>query len=108
MSRKDLIALIARSFAIYLTILALWDSSYLAEVFYSAWHYFHESPSIREHQYWFTYYRLRTVLLCLRIIGAMMAARFFWSAGPGVEKLFVLGGADQTGSNHNPVNHLPG
>jgi hypothetical protein len=102
-----LVALIARSFAVYLTILAVWDASYLAEVFYSAWHYLQESPPLREHQYWIAYYRLRTVLSCLRIIGAMMAARFFWNAGPGAEKLFASVGNGQAGSNPNHVNNLP-
>ena len=89
MPLKDLVSLIARAFAIYLTILAVWDSTYLAEFFYSTWHYLHESSSLRDHPYWVNYYRLRIVMTCLRIIGAMLAARLFWTAGPAVEKLFA-------------------
>ena len=87
MSRKEAITILGRLFAIYLFVWIVVDFSYLLEYLFSAWHYLIESSSAASRDYWAGYYRVRTGLCALRILGFLAAARFFWTGGPKLEKL---------------------
>jgi len=87
MSRDEAITLLGRIFAIYLCVWVVVDFTYLLEYLFSAWHYLVESSTAASHDYWAGYYRLRTGLCALRIVGFLAAAHFFWRGGPKLERL---------------------
>jgi len=87
MSRKEAITILGRLFAIYLCVWVIVDFTQLLEFLFSAWHYLVESSSAASHDYWAGYYRLRTGLCALRIVGFLAAVRCFWRGGPKLERL---------------------
>ena len=89
MSRKEAITILGRLFAIYQCVWMIVDFTYLVEYLFSAWHYFVESSSAASKDYWAGYYRLRTGLCALQILGFLAAARFFWVGGPKLESLLA-------------------
>ena len=88
MSKKELVFLVSRAFALYFTTWAVFEITYLPEYMYSLSHHMNLRSVLAPHDYWSNYYLMLTVLIVVRMLAFFLAAALFWRCGPWVEKLF--------------------
>jgi hypothetical protein len=89
MSRKEIVLLVSRAFALLLISWAFVDVTYLPERLFALSHHLGQSSVlVVVHDYWRSYYLIVTVFLVLRILALFLAAALFWRCGPRTEALF--------------------
>ena len=98
MSRKELVLLVSRAFALLLITWAFVEITYLPERLFALSHHLSQSSVLVAHDYWSSYYLIITVFLVLRVLALFVAAALFWRCGPRVEELFSLKQEDQKAS----------
>ncbi|MGD0163196.1 MAG: hypothetical protein ABSB39_12065 [Candidatus Sulfotelmatobacter sp.] len=96
MSRKDALVLASRVLAVFLTVWALAEASYLPEFVYSLRHYFNDASSSTTVEYWRHYYLLRTGFLVTRTVGYFLMATWLYRGGPDVEELLSGAAPEET------------
>ena len=88
-SKKELLFVISRGFALLLITWAFLDLTYLPErVFSLSHHVGQQSVLSTTHDYWRAYYLMTIVFLILRVLALLIVAVLFWRCGPRVEALF--------------------
>jgi hypothetical protein len=101
MSKKDAVVLASRMLALFLTVWALGEASYLPEILHSFLRYINQEPgSSTAIQYWRHYYVIRLPFLVTGIIGFSLMARWLYQGGPEVEAL-LSGDAPQENAVQN-------
>jgi hypothetical protein len=88
MSRKELVLLASRAFALLLISWALVDVTYLPERLFALSHHVSQRSVLATPDYWSRYYLIITVFNVVRILALVLAAALFWRCGPRVESLF--------------------
>lgn len=88
MSRKEIVLLVSRAFALLLISWAFVEVTYLPERLFALSHHLSLSSVMVARDYWSSYYLIITVFLVLRMLGLFLAATLFWRCGPQVEALF--------------------
>lgn len=88
MSRKALVLLVSRAFALLLISWAFAEVTYLPERLFALTHHLSQSSVLMGHDYWSNYYLIITAFLILRVLALFLAAALFWRCGPRVEALF--------------------
>jgi len=90
MSKRELVLMVSRGFALLLITWAFIEVTYLPERLSSLMHVFGEQTVLRTtHDYWTSYYSLVIGLLILRVSALLLAAVLFWRCGSRVQKLFA-------------------
>lgn len=77
MSRKELVFLVSRAFALLLISWAFAEITYLPERLYTLSHHLSQSSVLVGHDYWSSYYSIITVFLILRMLAFLLAAAMF-------------------------------
>ena len=88
MSRKEIVLLVSRAFAVLLISWAFVEVTYLPERLFALSHHMSQSSVLVVHDYWSSYYLIVTAFLVLRMLALFLAAALFWRCGPRVEALF--------------------
>ena len=88
MSRKELVLLLSRAFALLLITWALVEVSYLPERLFALSHHLNERSVLSPRDYWSSYYSIITAALVVRMVALIVAAAWFWRGGPSVQALF--------------------
>ena len=88
MSRKEMVLLVSRAFALLLISWAFVEVTYLPERLFTLTHHLSQSSVLVAHDYWSSYYLIVTVFLVLRVLALFLAAALFWRCGPRAEALF--------------------
>ena len=98
MSKRELVLIVSRGFALLLIAWALLELTYLPERVFSIYHHVGQQSVLNNthgdywakyyRDYWASYYLLVTVMLILRALAEAVAALVFWRCGPRVEALF--------------------
>jgi hypothetical protein len=88
MSRKEVVLVVSRAFALLLISSAFVEVTYLPERLFALSHHLSQTSVFVAHDYWSSYYSITTVFLVLRILALLLAAALFWRCGPRVEGLF--------------------
>jgi hypothetical protein len=88
MSRKEIVLVVSRAFALLLMSTALLEVTYLPERLFALSHHLSQSSVLVAHDYWSTYYSIIIVFLVLRTLALFLAAALFWRCGSWVEALF--------------------
>jgi hypothetical protein len=88
MSRKEIVLLVSRAFAVLLISWAFVEVTYLPERLFALSHHLSQSSVLMAHDYWSSYYLIVTAFLVLRMLALFLAAVLFWRCGPRVEALF--------------------
>ena len=90
MSRKELVLMVSRGFALLLITWALLGVTYLPEQVFSIYHHTGQQSVLTDthRDYWGRYYLLGAAMHILRMIAELVAAVAFWRCGPRVERLF--------------------
>ena len=88
MSRKEIVLLVSRAFALLLISWAFVEVTYLPERLFALSHHLSQSSVLVANDYWSRYYSIITLFLVLRMLALFVAAALFWSCGPRVEALF--------------------
>jgi len=88
MSKKELVLLASRAFALLLIVWAASDVTYLPERLFEFLHYVTRRSVLQQHDYLSSYYLLVTFLNVLRTVVFFVAATAFWKCGPRIEALF--------------------
>jgi ABC-type microcin C transport system permease subunit YejB len=88
MSRKELVFIVSRAFALLLTTWALAEVSYLPERVFALTHHISQSSVLARYDYWSSYYLVVTSFLVARVLALLLAAGSFWRCGPWVQALF--------------------
>lgn len=90
MSRKEAVVLASRSLAMFVTIWALTEVSYLPGALHSFLRYSNRiADSSATKQYWHHYHLIALGFLVTRIVGYSLTARWLFKAGPEVEELLL-------------------
>jgi hypothetical protein len=88
MSKKELVLLMSRAFALLMIIGTFTDITYLPHNVFSLSHYINVRSVLAPRDYWTNYYLILTVCNVVRILVLFFTAVLFWRCGPWVEKLF--------------------
>jgi hypothetical protein len=88
MSRKGIVLLVSRAFALLLISWAFVEVTYLPERLFALSHRLSQRSVMVAHDYWSSYYLIIAVFLVLRMLGLFLVATLFWRCGPRVEALF--------------------
>jgi hypothetical protein len=89
MSRKELVSLVSRAFALLLTTWALVEFTYLPDRVFALSHHLRQGSVLAtSSDYWSSYYQILTVFTVARMLAFFFAAILFWRCGPRVEALF--------------------
>ncbi|MGA8150320.1 MAG: hypothetical protein WB952_05180 [Terriglobales bacterium] len=96
MSRRELVFLVSRAFALFLLTWALVELSYLPEQVLSLSHAVSERSVLATGDYWSRYHWMLAVLTALRMLALFLASILFWRCGPQVEALFSQRGSQET------------
>jgi len=89
MSRRDLVFVVSRAFALYLISWALADITYLPERLLSLSHEMSRGSVLTKYDYWASHYLVVTSFLVIRILALVLAARSFWRCGSRVQSFFA-------------------
>jgi len=79
MSRKELVFVVSRTFALILISWALVDFSYLPERLLALTHQINQGSVLVRYDYWSSYYL---------VVTGFLVAGSFWRCGPRVQALF--------------------
>lgn len=88
MSRKELVFVVSRTFALLLFTWAFAEISYLPERLFSLTHHIGQASVLARYDYWSSYYLVVTSFLVVRVLAFLLAAGSFWRCGPRVQALF--------------------
>lgn len=88
MSRKELVFIVSRAFALLLITWALVEVSYLPERLFALTHHLSQGSVLERYDYWSSYYVVVTCFLMVRVLALLLAAGSFWRCGPWVQALF--------------------
>jgi hypothetical protein len=89
MSRKELVLLVSRAFALLLVTWAFVEVTYLPDRVFALSHHLRQASVLAmSSDYWSNYYLILTVFNVLRMLALFFAAALFWRCGPRVEALF--------------------
>jgi len=89
MSKKELVLLVSRAFALLLVTWALVEVTYLPDRVLALSHHLRQSSVLAtSRDYWSSYYLILTVFSVVRMLALFFAAVLFWRCGPRVEALF--------------------
>jgi hypothetical protein len=88
MTRKDLVLLVSRAFALLLITWALVEVTYLPERLFALSHHMSQSSVMASHDYWSSYYLIIAVFNVARMLALFLVAALFWRCGLRVEALF--------------------
>jgi hypothetical protein len=88
MSRKELVSLASRAFALLLISWGLVEITYLPDRLFALSHHLSLRSALATYDYWSRYYLILTVSGVVRMIAMFLAAALFWRCGPRVEALF--------------------
>jgi hypothetical protein len=89
MSKKEVLLVVSRGFALLLCTWGFVELTYLPERLFSLSHHLGQQSALSiGADYWGTYYSLATALLLLRVTVLLIAAIAFWKCGPRVQALF--------------------
>ena len=80
MSRKDIVFVVSRAFALLLISWAFLEVTYLPERLFALSHHLSQSSVLVAHDYWSSYYLIITAFLVLRMLALFLAAAFFGDA----------------------------
>jgi hypothetical protein len=104
MSRKELIQIACRVFALYLTTWGLVEVTYVPDRLYSLLHHMNQHSVLETYDYWSKYYFIYDAFIAVRMFGLFTAAVLFWKCGPRVEALFL----PQPGNEETPSQDSDG
>jgi hypothetical protein len=90
MTRKELLLLVSRAFALLLITWTFVEVTYLPEQLFALSHRLSQSSVLLPRDYLSSYYLILTVFLVLRVLALFLAAALFWRCGPRVEAIFSL------------------
>jgi hypothetical protein len=88
MSRKELVLLVSRTFALLLITWAFAEITVLPDHLFSFFHALSKRSVLATSDYSSRYYLILTAGNVLRMIAFLFAAALFWRCGPRVEALF--------------------
>jgi hypothetical protein len=88
MTRRELVFVLSRAFALLLCCWGLVEASYVPERLFSLSHYMNERSAFADHDYRSSYYLLITAFLFARMLALLYAAGWFWRCGARVQALF--------------------
>jgi len=88
MSRKELVLLVSRAFALLLITWALVEVTYLPDRLFALFHHLSQRSVLATRDYWSTYDLILTGSTAVRMLALFLAAAVFWRCGPRVEALF--------------------
>jgi len=95
MSRKEIVFLVSRAFALLLIVWAVVDVTYMPERLFSLFYYVRQRSVLGLRDFWSSRYMLITLFAVVRIGGLLIAASLFWKGKPWVERLLLLEHPDQ-------------
>lgn len=98
MSRKELVLLVSRAFALFLITWAFAELTYLPDRLIELVHHINGRSVLAPPDYWSSYYSILAGSTLLRIIAFFFAATLFWKCGPRIEALFSRQDDDQAES----------
>lgn len=87
MTKTEFVRIASRAIALYLSICALLDCTYLPQFLYSLLHHLSPGSAFANQKYWSGYYMLESASLVLRIAVLSLGALYFWNAGPAILRL---------------------
>ena len=90
MSKKELVLVVSRAFALLLIAWGFVEITYLPDRVFALVHHLSDRSALLTYDYWTRYYLFLTVFTVLRILAMFMAAALFWRCGPRVEAFFSL------------------
>jgi len=88
MSKKELVQLVSRAFAVLLLSWLLLDITHMPEKLFTLFHHQSQSSVLATHDYWSSLYLIETIFYAVRLLALSFAAAWFWKCGPRVEALF--------------------
>jgi hypothetical protein len=88
MSRKELVLLVSRAFALLLITWALVEVTYLPDRLFALFHHLSQRSVLAARDYGSTYDLILTGSTVVRMLALFLAAAVFWRCGPRVEALF--------------------
>jgi hypothetical protein len=104
LSKKELVVLVSRAFALLLITWALVEATYIPERVFALSHHMKQSSVLATSlDYGSRYYLLLIVSNVVRMLALFFAATIFWRCGPQVEALFSQRLSDQASSGQEPV-----
>ena len=98
MSKKELVLVASRAFALLLATWALVNITYLPDELFSLSHHVSLRSVLAVHDYWTCYYLMLTVSNLARIVALSSATVLFWRCGPRVEAFFSCPAGEQESS----------
>jgi hypothetical protein len=90
MSRREIVVLVSRAFALIQVVSALLYAAYLPMSFMSLIHHVREMNVVGPSptgEFWKTYYQVEIMSLTIRVAGLLILAILFWHCGPWVERI---------------------
>jgi hypothetical protein len=96
MSRKEMVLLASRTFALLLTSWVFVELSYLPERISTLWHHMTLQSVMATSDYAGRYYALLIAMNVLRILVLSLGAILFWRCGPRIEALLAPQHPDTT------------
>jgi hypothetical protein len=103
MSRRELVSLVSRAFALLLIVWAFVELTYLPDRLLGLIHHLNERSAVAPHDYWSSYYLMLTVFTILRMLVFLVVAVLFWRCGPRVEALFSSQQGNQSDSGEGRI-----
>ena len=99
MSKKELVLLVSRAFALLLITWALVEVTYIPERVFALSHHMRQSSVLATSlDYGSRYYLILIVFNVVRMLALFFAAVLFWRCGPRVEALFSQQPGNQAAS----------
>jgi hypothetical protein len=89
MSKKELVLVASRAFALLLISWGTVEVTYLPQRLLTLSHHLSQRSVFHIYDYWSTYYLIITVFNAVRMLGMFLAAALFWRCGPRVMALFA-------------------
>jgi hypothetical protein len=104
MSRKELVLLVSRAFALLMIAWAFVELTYLPDRLLGLVHHLNERSVLTPHEYLTNYYFILTASTVLRMLVFLFVAVLFWNCGPRVEAVFSPPqiGHNETGEESTP------
>jgi hypothetical protein len=88
MSRKELVLVVSRAFALLLITWALVEVTYLPDRVFALCHHLSQRSVLATRDYLSSYYLIMTAFTIVRMLALFLASLLFWRCGPRVEALF--------------------
>jgi hypothetical protein len=99
MSKKDLVVLVSRAFALLLITWAFVEVTYMPERVFALSHHIRQSSVLATSlDYGTRYYLLLIVFNVVRMLALFFAALLFWRCGPRVQAIFSQQAGNQAAS----------